>query len=322
MYDEYEQAVTGRPGRTGMSPLGWLVAGMGFFVLVGVVGAGFAVSRAVGKAKDVAWDVARGLDAAKANAALAQLDAHSAMVLSLDPAAGLAYLQDLGSGDPGEAFVARMGAGALEPFRELKALGRVGAVAGERRGDGTRGNVRISLDRHAGGGALVIDADGEQVRFDVVRTQGGGSLRITSADGDVRFDVSGGDRGGRLLIESDEATVRLGVGGEASSVPGWVPVFPGAGPGAQPVLSLESEAGVLGAVAWEDAAEPGDVLAFYRAELEGQGYALEQQVRRTAGDVDEGSLWARRESDGRMVFLVARQEAGRTEALLGFGEAR
>jgi hypothetical protein len=255
MYDEYEQALTGRPGRTGLSPLGWLLAGMGFFVFVGVVGAGFAVTRVVSKAKDVAWDVARGFDAAKADAALAQLDAHSAMVLSLDPAAGLSYLQDLGSGDPGEAFAARMAEGTLEPFRELRALGRA-------------------------------------------------------------------DRGGRLLIESDEATVRLGVGGEASSVPGWVPLFAGMGSGAQPVLSLESGAGVLGAVAWEGSATPGDMLAFYRAELEGQGYALEQQVRRTAGDVDEGSLWARRESDGRVVFLVARQEAGRTGALLGYGEAR
>lgn len=322
MYDEFEQAVTGRPVRAGMSVLGWLAAGFGFLFVVGVIGAGFAVSRALTKAKDVAWDVAQGLDAAKADAALAQLDAHTAMVLSLEPEAGLAYLRDLGSGDPAEAFVARMGEGALEPFRELRNLGRVGRAAADGVGRGPRGNVRIDLDRSPEGGSLSIDADGEQVRFDLVRTRGGGSLRITSADGDVRFDVAGGEGGGRLVIEGSEAAVRLGVGDEAGAVPEWLPRLHDEGVDARPVLSVESDAGVLGALAWEGGAAPAELLERYRAELEGQGYELEHQARRTAGDADEISLWARRAADRRVVFLVARQEAGRTGALLGYGEER
>lgn len=322
MYDEFERAVTGRPARAGMSVLGWLVAGFGFLALVGVVGAGFAIARAVDKAKDVAWNVAHELDADRAGAALAQLDAHTAMVLSLQPEEGLAYLEDLSSGDPAEAFVARMGDGALEPFRELRDLGRLTEPAAGPGGIEVKRDVRVHLDRAGDGGSLTIDADGERVRFDLVKTGSGGSLSITSADGDVRFDVSGGEDGGHLVIRSDEASLRLGVGGDAEGIPGWVPRFEGIPSEPEPVLSLESDAGTLGAVAWEGSASPAEVLAFYRAELEAAGYVLQDQVRRTAEGHDEGSFWARHEDGRRVVFVVARAEAGRTGVLLGYGDER
>lgn len=319
MYDEFERAVTGRPARAGMSVLGWLAAGFGFLVLVGVVGVGFAAYRAFDTARNVAWDVATQVDAADVGAALGQIDAHTAMVLSMGPEAGLAYLSDLGSGDPAEAFAARMGEGAVEPFRALRGLGDVGRRAGRR---GSRGDVRIDLDRTDAGGSLVIDADGEQVRFDLTRRAGGGALSITSAEGNVNFDLAGGDGGGRLIITGDDASVRLGVGDEAAPVPGWVPLAGGMSGDPTPVLSVETSAGTLGAVAWEGSATPGEMLDFYRQALDSQGFAFQEQTRRTSADADEVSFWAKRESDGRVVFLVARRDGARTGALLGFGQER
>lgn len=184
------------------------------------------------------------------------------------------------------------------------------------------GDVRIDLDRaRNGSGSLVIEAGGEEVRFDLVRNGEGGFLSIDSRDGNVRFDLQKQGDGGRLLIESDEGRVRLGVGDGAEAMPSWVPAF-GMPERPRPVYSLDSEAGFLGAVAWEADADPSDLLAGYREALEAEGYEIRDRYRLTGKGEDQASFWARNEADGRVVFLVAHHDGYGTDVLLGYGEER
>jgi hypothetical protein len=47
---------------------------------------------------------------------------------------------------------------------------------------------------------------------------------------------------------------------------------------------------------------------------------MEAEHRRSDADRDEGSLWARDDDTGRMVFVAAHRRDGVTKMLLGYGE--
>lgn len=346
MYEEFERAMTGRTPRRGMSPLAWFGAAFAVLVVVSVVGVGFALNRAVHRMGDFARDFDVGRELSNLSR-LADVGPQTRL-LSMDPDEGLAFLETLDAGDPAESFLREMMRGNLDlldmdPFHRVRHVAE--GVKAQASASVDRGDVRISLDRRDGGGSLVIDAGGEQTRFDLVRGESGGQLTIDSPDGRTRISLVGGDEGGTLSIDSEEGevrfdlrkrgdgaeilmdtdgrSVRLGIGDGAGGMPGWVAdfgVFPEA---PRPVYSLDSAEGALGAVAWQASEAPSEVLARYKTELEARGYELRDRYRHSGEDADEGAFWARNESQGRMVFVVAHhEEAGRTQVLLGFGERR
>ena len=118
MYDEFERALGGRSASSRMSVLGWLAAGFGFFFLVGLVGIGFAINRAVNHVEGIAreFDVGAGLADL---AMLADLEAQKEL-LSMDPDRGLEFLLGLESGDPAEGFMSEVVRGTFD----LSGLGR------------------------------------------------------------------------------------------------------------------------------------------------------------------------------------------------------
>jgi len=312
---------------------------------VGVVGVGFAMNQAVHRFEDFTRDFDVGRELSRLSQ-LADLDSQTRLI-AMDPDAGLDFLETLDAGDPADAFVREMVKGNLdlvdgEPFR------RIGRVAGDVRDRATvrgdRGDVQIHLDRKDGGGSLTIDAGGEETRFELVKSDNGGFLTIEGADGNARIDLVGTGEGGylsvasedgnvrfdlqkrgdgaELVISGDDGTARLGLGDGADDMPGWVAgmsVFPDA---PRPVYSLDSADGALGAVTWSAAEAPAEVLSLYREELESRGFELRDRYRSTGDGGDQGAFWARNESEGRMVFVVAHQEQGRTQVLLGYGERR
>ena len=103
-------------------------------------------------------------------------------------------------------------------------------------------------------------------------------------------------------------------------MPGWVQRIDGMPADPQRVYSLTSQEGFMGAVAWQGDGSPQDVISFYREWLEGEGYELRAEHRLREEGNDRGSLWARNEDAGRVVFLVAELEEGMTNILLGYGE--
>lgn len=359
MYDEFERAMTGRSSSGGMSVLGWLAAGFGFFFLVGLVGIGFAINRAVHHVDDMVQDLGGAARLADL-ATLADLEAQRELI-AMDPDRGLDFLRGLDGDDPTEAFMGEVmrrtfGLGAhrrhahdhpelpaLPAPREAPAVPDIPAAPAAPRVS-VDGNVVVAGDQADGHRSLVIKSDGEEVRFDLVRTDGGGALTIHSGDGQTRIDLRGTDEGGWLAIDSEEGsvrfdldkgedgaqlviqtedeTVRLGLGDEAEGIPGWVPLFEGMPERPRPVYSLAASEGILGAVAWSGSAAPAQILSWYRAGLEAQGYDLRDEVLVTEEGLQEGSLWARNEADGRIVFLAVREQHGVTKVLLGYGEER
>lgn len=345
MYEEFERAMTGRTPRRGLSPLMWFGVAFAFLVVAGVVGVGFALNRAMHEVEGLARDLDVSGELAKLSS-LADVGPQTRLI-SMDPEEGLDFLGTLDAGDPADSFVREMVRGNLDlldmdPFHRVRRVAEGVKDQASVHGDG--GDVRISLDRREDGGSLVIDAGGEKTRFDLVRGASGGRLTIESPDGQTRISLAGGDEGGTLSIDSDEGevrfdlrkrgdgaeilmnadgrTVRLGVGDGAEGMPGWVAdfgVFPDA---PRPVYSLDSAEGVLGAVTWRASEAPSEILSRYKADLEARGYELRDRYRHSGEDADEGAFWARNESEGRMVFVVAHMEGGRTEVLLGFGERR
>ncbi len=345
MYDEFERALGGRSASSRMSVLGWLAAGFGFFFLVGLVGIGFAINRAVRHVEKIAQEFDVGASLADL-AMLADLEAQKDLI-SMDPDRGLEFLLGLESGDPAEAFMGEVVRGTFDlaelgrhaPHAPAPPAAPEDASVAVRSADGS---VHVDVDRRRR--SLVIDADGEQVRFDLVRTErggfltidsengrtridlvgrgDGGYLAIDSEDGNVRFDLTTGDAGAQLVVKTDDETVRLGVGDEAQAMPGWVPRFEGMPERPRPVYSLEASEGSLGAMSWSGSRAPAGILSHYREALEAQGYDLRQEMRATDEGAEEGVFWARNETDGRIVFVVAHAEEGETKVLVGYGEER
>lgn len=352
MHDEFERAVIGERRRRGPSALGWLMVFLGFFFVVGVVGVGWAISKATQRAKEMAAQLASGFHPVElATDVVSRLRTHERL-LAMTPDEGLRYLRGLDGGDPADAVLEDV---VAMPFQELGAVssalenGRRLSDASSRESSLTlhsdRGDVRFDLQRSDDGASLVIDSNDGRVRFDLGRTRDGGFLTIDSEDGRARLDLARTPEGGTLTIDSDQGTIRvdatggedrarleissddgevlrLGLGRDALRMPSWVPRLDGMPDAPRPVYSLEADTGLLGGVTWSSDRSAEDVLAFYRERLEEEGYDLRAEHSRRDATYDEGSLWARDEGSGRLVFVVTRGDGTGSRVLLGYGERR
>ncbi len=319
MYDEFERALTGKAPRKGLSPLGWVGVSVGLVVLLGMAGVGYAAIHVANRVRHVAHEITAST-APDIDRMVARLD-RSSSVVALDPDAGLAFLRGLDSGDPSQALVSRLVGSRLDLSAGLRSLQRLpdnahGGTTTIHSGDR---DVRVDINRGKSGGSLEVTSKDGHVRFNLVKGAGGGTLTINSDDGHARIDFVRDHDGGKLLIRSDEGTVELGVGSSSRSAPDWVPLPQGASAGSHPVFSMRTPDALLGAVAWKDAVAPGERVASFRKSLEADGYEVQAEHSRSGPDGDEASLWARRDRDGRTVFLLARRMDGRTHEVLGYG---
>jgi hypothetical protein len=183
------------------------------------------------------------------------------------------------------------------------------------------GTVRLDLRRTPNGASLVIDSDEGHARIGMRRTENGGYLRVESDEGDISFDLIRSDEGGQLLVNTDGGeSLRLAFGDDADLLPSWVPQLDGMPERPRPVYSLRADEGTLGAVSWRQDISAGAALDAYQAQLEEAGYDIRAEHQRGGADFDEGSLWAKDEASGRLVFVVARETAEGTKLLVGYGE--
>ena len=302
MHDEFEKAVTGRATRRGLSPVGWIVLAVAFFGLVGTLGVGFVAYRvATGVGDEIRNAVTRqlgatpGVAAARMAARLASADE----LVAMEPERGLALLSDM-SGDDAPTDVLRAMASPL------------GMPDGSAHPDAP----------DAGDGASVrIRAGDREVAFDLSRTDDGGLLTIDSDEGRVSLQFVESDGGGHLRIQTDDREVMASFGNDAERAPGWVGQLGGVPGQAQPVISVRSERGSLGAVAWKASEEPSRLLSSWVDALEAEGYEVRVENRVRNGVNEHASLWARHESEDRMVFVVAHGDGpDDTGVLVGYGE--
>lgn len=306
MHDEFESAITGSTTRRGLSPVAWVLVALGFFALVGTLGAGFVAYKVANEVRhEIRNVVARELGAAP-NVAVARMAARLASaedLVSMPPERGLALLSGVEGGDgPGEILK------AMSAPRETSD----GAAVPDPSATGAQEVASLS-----------IRSDEGRIAFDLASTDEGGLLTIDSDEGRVRVELIDGEDGGRIRIDTDEGRVVAAFGGDAESTPAWVESFGDVPSRAKPVVSLDSDQGRLGAVAWESENGASELLGAYLEALEAEGYDVKVEHRVRNGAEEHGSLWARHEVDERMVFVVAhRGDRGRTGVLVGYGEKR
>lgn len=311
MYDEFERAVTGR-SRKGMPFLAWAGAILFFVVAFGIAGAGWAALRVKSEVEETIRRVEREVHREVGRSARLQRSAAAGEILAnLRP--GLGNLTD----HPEESL--RM----LRDLHdaELSASSLQESIEGSFRVRGEDGEVRGDFQGDEEGGFLVIQTPDGEVRLELEQRGEGGLLTLRGPDGAARLELVGGEDGGQLLLETEEGTVRLGSGWGAEEIPAWVPRLGGMPDAPRQVYSASSDEGFMGAVTWEDAGDPKEVLAFYRARLAEAGYEVKAEHALREGDHSQGSLWARHADDGRMVFVVAEADDDASmEILLGYGQ--
>lgn len=320
MQREYERAIHRSSESGRRSPLAWLFAVVGLFVVLGVGGAYVVTGQARRAVEHITHRARTPAPGAAAARLVERLEAHEAL-LSARPAEGMRFLRTLASADPSEDFVKSLvdadGAGLREPATDA---GQDGASLVFGSDDG---QVRLNLKRTDSGGYLTIESPDGNARIDLVRTDDGGYLTIDSDDGGVRFDLTRAENGGLLTVRTDDGeTLRLGFGESSTHLPAWVPMVDGIPEPPRPVYSLDTPDGELGAVSWQADLSIEEILSFYKDRLEGQGYDLEAEHRLRDTDHDRGALWAHDESSGRVVFVAAHRVEGVTKVLLGYGEER
>ncbi len=231
MHREYERAVNGS-GRGGRSPLAWLFAAVGLFLVLGVGGAMLANARArhgMHRLDRAPERAARSAPEARPEAAAARLverlQAHEAL-LEVQPVEGIRFLRGLSSADPSEAFVKALVDARGEHTSQVDASSQSDGASLVFGTD--EGRVSLRLRRTDAGGTLSIESPDGNARIDLVRTDDGGFLTIDSDDGGVRFDLTRGEDGGRLEVRTDDGeTLRLGFGESAQRMPSWVPLMDG-----------------------------------------------------------------------------------------------
>lgn len=302
MHDEFERAITGGTPKRGLSPFGWVLATFAVFALVG---AGVIAYKVANEVRDGIASVTRELGVAP-NIAAARMAARLAAadeLVSMDPERGLALLSSLDGADRPAELLRAM----ASPMRASEGSARLQSL-----GSGSRD-----------GASLRIRSDDADVSFNLERSQDGGWLTIDSNEGRARIEFVGGDDNGRIRIVTDEKRVEAAFGQDAERMPSWAEGLAAVRGSAQPVVSLSSDRGRGGAVAWEADEDASTLLASFLESLETEGYEVKIEHRRLDGAEVHGSLWARNEADGRMVFMVARsKDHGRTGVLMGYGEGR
>jgi hypothetical protein len=324
MHREYERAIHGSE-RKGRSPLGWLFGAVGVFLVLGVGGSMLANARADHRRQqrlDRVVERAARTEAATPEQAAARLVERlqsNQELLDLGPNDGIRFLRQFRSADPSEDFVKTLvdARGSVPPQDDASSQSDGASLV-----FGTdEGRVSLDLRRTDRGGTLSIQSPDGNARIDLVRTDDGGYLTIDSDDGGVRFDLTHGEEGGRLEVRTDDGeTLRLGFGDNARRTPSWVPLMDGFPEPPRPVYSLDGDAGELGAVAWQGDATIGEVLSFYEDRLGADGYVIAEESRNSSRDYDQGTLWARNEASGRVVFVVAHRTDDGTKVLVGYGE--
>jgi hypothetical protein len=294
-----------------MSPFGWILLGLGFCIVAGTVGAGFVAYRIASGVRQEIGRVSREFGAAPEIAAvrMAARLASPDELIAMDPPRGLALLSELDGTDGPSAILKAMTA----PFPTERAL-RVDEPSG----------VNSQWDVDAGGSPAVDVRSGDRgFSLQLSGTDEGGWLSIDTDEGRVRLEVDGTDGAGRIRILTDDARAEATFGDHAERAPAWLEQQATIPDGYRPVLSITSDRGLLGAVAWEADDAPSTLLSALANALEEDGYEVEAEHVAVDATGEHGSLWGRHAGEGRMVFAIAhRDRLGDTGLLVGYGEKR
>ena len=160
---------------------------------------------------------------------------------------------------------------------------------------------------------------GEVASFDYSEIEKG-KIRFESDEGSMTFDADSADDGAIITVETEEGTSRWGAGAEAGEIPDWLPEYPGA---AVQQAGFTSQTGGTnsGSFAFETSDSPGEVLEFFRQELEAAGFSVQENTMSQDGTFQGGLLTATSEADDRQAQVTVSREGEMTRGSIFYSES-
>lgn len=145
---------------------------------------------------------------------------------------------------------------------------------------------------------------GETVRLNGEADESGGVLTIRTPGGETQIELRGNDEGGFLRISTPDDDIHFGAGGQAGSVPGWVPVHPDARVEKR-LFSATTDDGRVGAVLFRIDESPGAVLQWYQDEMPEGEFSLNGSMSNGREGTQGKIEWRSRSGDDEREISVA-----------------
>ncbi len=143
-----------------------------------------------------------------------------------------------------------------------------------------------------------------------------GRVSFSSGSETAELEVTGEDGSGGITVKTSEGTATFSAGGDASDIPDWVPVFPGAV--AANNFAAESDGQLTGTFSFTTDSDIESILNHYDAEAQPAG--LETKSRTATAD---GAIWiGASPDDSRGLTVMASSRDGGLEVVVSFTEKR
>ena len=165
----------------------------------------------------------------------------------------------------------------------------------------------VSTDEEAGTMTVRNTETGEEitVNFEDIEE---GKFSFTTDKGEITVDASEMQESGTINITDDEGGVVFSTGGAVSDdVEAWVPIYPGCEPANRHTMRTEQEQ--TGGFELETPASVKEVLEFYRAALEGEGYQVAVNTF-TQEESEGGMVNGSHGEKGRNVVAIFSSDGG------------
>lgn len=137
-----------------------------------------------------------------------------------------------------------------------------------------------------------------------------GRFSVTTDEGE--YSVDAGDvEGGGVRVRGPDGEARFGAGRDLDDVPGWVPRYPDLTE-ATSAFSSKSGDQASGMLTAKTGDAAGEVVEYYRGELEDAGYEITEQTT-TSGEGRQHVLIGRRDGGERSVTIAVIDRGEGTE---------
>ncbi len=143
-----------------------------------------------------------------------------------------------------------------------------------------------------------------------------GRFTITGEDGTAVI-TTGSDDEGSYKITAGDSTMELG-GGDATTVPSWIPVIPGGE--VEPLFTMSADGVTRGSVKIVTDQEAKVVLAFYKNEMETAGFKI--QTSSYSGDGESVDMLNGQSEDPKrsMIVNITSDSDGKVNAAVTYSE--
>ncbi len=176
----------------------------------------------------------------------------------------------------------------------------------------------VSTDEEAGTITVRNKESGQEitVNFEDIKD---GKFSWSTDEGEVTVDASELEDSGSLTVTKDDGGVIFSTGETSTEdLPDWVPVYPGTEPASR--HTMKTAESFSGGFEVETSDTVAEVLEFYRAKLDADGYTI--SVNTFTQDDSEGGMVNASHPEGRRnVIVIINADAGQpTKAVVSFSD--